>query len=61
MQIKKMLKVKNGFEDMQRELLVKNASQLLSKNKSESKNKVQKTSQPSAKRAPEDSDRDLMR
>ena len=31
-QIKKMLKIKNGFDNMQRELLVNNASQLLSKN-----------------------------
>ena len=56
-----MLKVNDGFADMQRELLVKNASQLLAKKKSESKKKVSKVSQGSAKRAPEDSDRDLMR
>jgi len=57
-----MLKVNDGFADMQRELLVKNASQLLAKKKkSESKNKVSKVSQGSAKRVPEDSVRDLIR
>lgn len=57
--IKKVLKVKNGFDDMQRELLVKNAS-LLTKNGKGNKTKPHKIV-VNKMNPPQDSDRDTMR